>query len=43
MSNTLLIRFLIMLSVYIVYKMHKVERKMVKTNAMNTPGDKIML
>ena len=30
-SNTLLIRFPIMLSVYIVYRMHKVERRMVKT------------
>ena len=26
---------------YIVYRMHKVERRMVKTNAMNTQGDKI--
>ena len=32
-SNTLLIRFPIMLSVHIVYRMHKVERRMVKTNA----------
>ena len=39
MSNTLLIRFPIILSVYIVYRMHKVERRMVKTNAMNTQGD----
>ena len=31
-----------MLSVYIVYRMHKVERRMVKTNAMNTQGDKII-
>ena len=29
-SNTLLIRFPIMLSVYIVYRMHKVMRRMVK-------------
>ena len=28
-----------MLSVYIVYRMHKVKRRMVKTNAMNTQGD----
>ena len=41
MSNTLLIRFPIILSVYIVYRMHKVERRMVKTNAMNTQGHKI--
>ena len=41
MSNTLLIRFPIILSVYIVYRMHKVERRMVKTKAMNTQGDKI--
>ena len=41
MSNTLSIRFPIMLSVYIVYRMHKVERRMVKTNSMNTQGDKI--
>ena len=34
MSNTLLIRFPIKLSVYIVYRMHKVERRMVKTNAI---------
>ena len=27
--------------IYIVYRMHKVERRMVKTNAMNTQGDKI--
>ena len=40
-SNTLLIRFPIMLSVYIVYRMHKVEGRMVKTNAMNTQGDNI--
>ena len=40
-SNTLLIRFPIILSVYIVYRMHKVERRMVKSNAMNTQGDKI--
>ena len=33
-SNTLLIRFPIILSVYIVYRMHKVERRIVKTNAM---------
>ena len=33
-SNTLLIRFPIMLSVYIVYRMHKVERRMVKTSAL---------
>ena len=26
----------------IVYRMNKVERRMVKTNAMNTQGDKIM-
>ena len=30
-----------MLSVYIVYGMHEVERRMVKTNAMNNQGDKI--
>ena len=30
-----------MLSVDIVYRMHKVERRMVKTNAVNTQGDKI--
>ena len=36
-SNTLLIRFLIMLSAYIVYRMHKVERRMVKANAMKYP------
>ena len=41
MSNTLLIRFPIMLSVYIVYRINKVERRMVKTNAMKTQGDKI--
>ena len=41
-SNTLLISFPIMLSVYIVYRMHKVMRRMVKWNAMsNTLGDKI--
>ena len=40
-SNTLLIRFPITLSVYTVYRIHKVERRMVKTNAMNTQGDKI--
>ena len=40
-SITLLIRFPIILPVYIVYRMHKVERSMVKTNAMNTQGDKI--
>ena len=40
-SNTLLIGFPIMLSVYKVYRMHKVEERMVKTNAMNTQGDKI--
>ena len=34
MYNTLLIRFPIMLSVYIVYRMHKVERRMVEINAM---------
>ena len=28
-----------MLSVYKVYRMHKVKRGMVKTNAMNTQGD----
>ena len=28
-----------MLSVYIVYRMHKIERRMVKTNAINTQGD----
>ena len=28
--------------VYIVYRMHKVERIMVKTNAMNTQGDNII-
>ena len=39
-SNTLLTRFPIMLSVYKVYRMHKFERRMVKTNAMNTQGDK---
>ena len=26
---------------YIVYRMHKVERRMVKTNAINTQGYKI--
>ena len=36
-SNTLLIRFAIMLSVNIVYRMHKVKRRMVKTNAMKYP------
>ena len=36
-SNTLLIRFPIILSVYIVFRMHKVERRMVKTNAMKYP------
>ena len=40
-SNTLLIRFPIMLLVYIVYWMHKVEWRMVKKNYMNTQGDKI--
>ena len=35
-----MIRFPIILSVYIVYIMHKVQRRMVKTNAMNTQGDK---
>ena len=40
-SNTLLIRFPIISSVYIVYRMHKVERRMVKTNAMNAQRDKI--
>ena len=30
-----------MLSVYIVNRMHKVERRMFKTNAMNTQGDKV--
>ena len=30
-SNTLLIKFPIMLSVYIIYRMHKVEGRMVKT------------
>ena len=39
-SNTLLITFPIILSVYIVYRMHKVEKRMVKTKAMNTQGDK---
>ena len=38
-SNTLLIRIPIILSVEIVYRMHKLERRMVKTNAMNTQGD----
>ena len=41
MSNTLLVRFPIMVSVYIVYRMYKVEKRMVKTNAINTQGDKI--
>ena len=40
-SNALLIRFPIMLSVYMLYRMHKVERRMVKTNVMNTQGDKL--
>ena len=39
MSSTLLIRLL--LDMHIVYRMHKVERRMAKTNAMNTQGDKI--
>ena len=26
---------------HIAYRMHKVERRMVKTNALNTQGDKI--
>ena len=34
MSNTLLIRFPIIVSVYIVNRMHKVERRMIKTNAI---------
>ena len=39
MSNTLLIRFSKMLSVYIVYRMHKVMRRMVKWNAMSNTID----
>ena len=27
---------------YIIYRMHKFERRMVKTNAMNTQGDKVL-
>ena len=34
-SNTLLIRFPIILSAYIVYRMHKFERRMVKTKRNN--------
>ena len=42
--NTLMIRFSIMLSVYIIYRMHKVMRRMVKWNAMsNTLGDVIAI
>ena len=36
MSNTLLIRFPLMLSVFIVYRMHKVMRRMVNDTAANS-------